>query len=170
MTEHTPGPQQRSSWNAGTGKGWTDKRGYRWIYVTENGRRRAKREHRHIMEQYLGRTLGPEELVHHKNGDRSDNRIENLAIEDWGAHTAAHHNGQQRPDLAKRTMEVLANYREENKRLRILKTELLEALDMIAKTADSAPETNITEEECITANWDVLGPAIRAAIAKAKGE
>ena len=30
-------------WNAGTSNGWTDKRGYRWLYVTENGKRRARR-------------------------------------------------------------------------------------------------------------------------------
>ena len=31
----------QKSWNSGTSKGWLDKRGYRWIYVVENGRKRA---------------------------------------------------------------------------------------------------------------------------------
>jgi len=37
-------------------------------------------EHRLVIESTLGRYLEPWETVHHINGDRSDNRVENLQM------------------------------------------------------------------------------------------
>lgn len=47
-------------------------------------------EHRLVVEKALGITLPKEFDVHHINGDKTDNRIENLAIMTHSAHTIFH--------------------------------------------------------------------------------
>jgi hypothetical protein len=70
-----PGPVGRLKAERGAGS-VDPKRGYR--YLTVDGRRVA--EHRHVMEQMLGRPLEPWETPHHRNGQRADNRPENLEL------------------------------------------------------------------------------------------
>lgn len=67
-----------------------------WLVVCPNhpfaDRKGYVREHRLIMEKFLGRILDREELVHHINMDTLDNNIENLMVISRGEHARLHHN------------------------------------------------------------------------------
>lgn len=52
-------------------------------------------QHRHVMEQELGRKLRPGEIVHHKNENRADNRPENLELVSSQSEHISHHHGRK---------------------------------------------------------------------------
>ena len=91
--------QSNPNWTNGKTK---DANGYIKITAGPNA---GRLEHILIMEQYLGRKLLKGENIHHKNGIKDDNHLENLEL--W---THSHPSGQRVPDMIKFCEEYLIRY------------------------------------------------------------
>lgn len=103
--EHTG--ERSANWKGGVAKAHVV-RGYVRIMRKEHPRASANGyvpEHTLVMEEMLGRFLLPGENVHHKNGQRADNRPENLEL--WVKSQPA---GQRAVDLLAWAREIESRY------------------------------------------------------------
>jgi hypothetical protein len=80
-----------------------------YVYLTDKTHPRSNQgyvyEHILVMEKHIGRQLLPGENVHHRNGVRHDNRVDNLEL--WSKHQPS---GQRVIDKVKYAKEILRTY------------------------------------------------------------
>lgn len=81
--------------------------GYIYVWADENSPYGKSKiyEHHYVMSLALKRKLLSHETVHHKNGIRSDNRLENLEL--W---SSSHPSGQRVVDKVRWAKEILELY------------------------------------------------------------
>lgn len=105
---------QKAPRKRGSEKRYVEKKGYVRVIDWSTGKRRFIIEHRLVMEKEIGRPLTRAERVHHINGDRADNRIENLRLySSQGEHIRMEHPEQ---------VALLAIRRKQQKAVRRAKT------------------------------------------------
>lgn len=129
-----------TKWSGGRSKVWS---GHVQVLAHDHPFKTARNtvmEHRLVMEKHLGRYLRKNESVHHKNGIRDDNRIENLEL--WASRPQPA--GQRISDLV---AWVVDDYEAEVRAKIAVKDAVRGVLDRLAKYGTLADIPNSGERD-----------------------
>ena len=103
-----PARWRNGKWDKPQRESFINDSGYRMVYAPESPAANPRGyviEHRYEMTKLLGRELYPGENVHHINGVRTDNRLENLEL--W---VTSQPSGQRPADLVDWAHDILDRY------------------------------------------------------------
>ena len=104
ISRSQPRSDKSSSWRGGR----RIDGGYVMLYMPDYPGAKSNgyvREHKYVMEKHIGRRLNEKESVHHINGDKQDNRIDNLEL--W---SKSQPSGQRVSDKLKWAYEIIKIY------------------------------------------------------------
>lgn len=102
------------NWNGGS---YISKSGYRLVLCRDHPRADSHGyvfEHILVWERESGMALPAHCCIHHLNGNKTDNRIENLCMMLHKAHTIHHHSGRKRSEETKAKISAKAKTRKIN--------------------------------------------------------
>ena len=94
--------EKSPNWNGGKSK---NRKGYILVHCPENHRADSKgyvMEHILVWERETGILVPPNCCIHHLNGIKDDNRIENLCLMKFSSHTVFHHLGKHESEETKK--------------------------------------------------------------------
>jgi len=92
QSNHLRKGDKHPSWKGGR---YIDHHGYVMV-STRSGRNEHsgwdnyRKEHVLVLERHLGRELSPKEVIHHIDGDKTNNKLDNLWLTDQSGHRTAH--------------------------------------------------------------------------------
>lgn len=110
---------------------------YHWLYPYANKHNHQVYVHRLVMAEHLGRPLEKGEIVHHINGDREDNRMENLELTTTKMHLMSYRNGYNRGFQAGYEAAMQLKNIDEKEQVELLTSEITNLKNGLVKSQNS---------------------------------